>query len=136
MAETHETQTEDISGSAADRRMERLMGLLLRTGVLVAASMVAIGGLLYLVQHGRETTGFSVFKATPLYVGHPGTLMEQAGGSRAALLMDIGILLLIATPILRVVLGLVSFARERDTMYVVVSALVLAALLLGTFHGS
>jgi uncharacterized membrane protein len=122
--------------SSADQRMERRMGLLLRTGVMAAALTVALGGVVYLAQHGRDAVSYSVFRAMPLSVDHPRIVVEQIRASRAELVLDIGILLLIATPVMRVVLGLFSFARERDWMYVVVSALVLGALLFGTFHGS
>jgi uncharacterized membrane protein len=63
-------------------------------------------------------------------------MVQQLGSRGPERLLDIGILLLVATPVLRVVLGLVSFTRQRDWMYVLVSTLVLAALLFGTFHGS
>jgi uncharacterized membrane protein len=116
--------------------MERRMGLLLWTGVMAAAFMVALGGTVYLAGHGRDAVSYSIFRGRPLSVDHPRILVEQIRASRAESVLYIGILMLIATPILRVLLGLFSFARERDWMYVVVSALVLGALLFGTFHGS
>jgi uncharacterized membrane protein len=121
--------------TTADQRMERRMGLLLRTGVMAAAFTVALGGIVYLAGHGRDSMSYSVFRAMPLSVDHPRILVEQIRASQAEPVLDIGILLLIATPVMRVFLGLFSFARERDWMYVVVSALVLGALLFGSFHG-
>jgi uncharacterized membrane protein len=41
----------------------------------------------------------------------------------------LGVLLLIATPILRVAMALVGFAMERDRQYVLIAAIVLALLL-------
>ena len=43
--------------------------------------------------------------------------------------MQLGLLLLVATPMARVVAALVGFVRQRDLVYVVVSSLVLATLL-------
>ena len=124
------------STAMADQQMERMMGRLLQTGVLAAAVTVALGGALYLGGHGHESVAYSSFHPRPLRVNHPlrliGELRQASPGTE---LLDIGILLLVATPVLRVVLGLISFARERDWMYVLVSALVLGALLVGMFHG-
>jgi uncharacterized membrane protein len=44
-------------------------------------------------------------------------------------MIQLGILLLVATPIARVMGALVSFALRRDVTYAVISSLVLAALL-------
>ena len=124
------------STATADQQMERMMGRLLQCGVLAAAVTVALGGGLYLAAHGHESAAYSSFHPRPLRVNHPLRLIEELRDASPGLkLLDIGLLLLVATPVLRVVLGLISFARERDWMYVLVSALVLSALLLGTFHG-
>ena len=55
-------------------------------------------------------------------------------GRRRDLPVQLGLLLLIATPIARVVLAAVGFAFERDRMYVVVSLIVLAVLLFSLLH--
>ena len=43
-------------------------------------------------------------------------------------LIQLGLLLLIATPVLRVVIAAVAFALQRDRLYVAVSLIVLASL--------
>jgi len=45
-----------------------------------------------------------------------------------AALIQLGVLLLVATPVARVVFAVVGFALERDRLYVVVSVAVLAIL--------
>ena len=42
------------SKSWNDQRIEIIIGALLRTGVLLAASVVLFGGVLYLARHGNE----------------------------------------------------------------------------------
>lgn len=120
----------------ADQQMERMMGLLLRAGVLAAAATVGVGGVAYLVRHGRETVAYSTFRPRPLSVTHPVRLIGELRHLGPEALVSLGILLLVATPVVRVVLGLVSFARERDLLYVLVSATVLALLVFGTLFGS
>jgi uncharacterized membrane protein len=43
--------------------------------------------------------------------------------------IQLGILVLIATPVARVLFSMLGFALERDWMYVVITAIVLALLL-------
>jgi uncharacterized membrane protein len=113
------------------RAVERMVGVVLRGGVLTAAAVTCAGGVLFLARHGADPVAYSVFG------GEPATLRSIAGIVRGALqlrgewIIALGLLLLIATPIARVALLLVVFARERDGMYVAISAVVLAVLLAG-----
>ena len=118
-----------------DERMELLMGRLLQTGVLIAAGVVAFGGVLYVLHHGGEHIAYRIFQPKPLNLRHPLSLVAILRSSGAVGIVAAGILILVATPICRVVFALVSFALERDRLYVVVSAVVLAALLFGLLHG-
>lgn len=118
-----------------DERMDRLIGGLLRAGVLLAAAVGLAGGILFLTAHGGLRADFGVFR------GQPASLRSVAGvvqgvvvGDRRALI-QLGLLLLIATPIARVALSLVAFARQRDRTYVAVTAIVLAVLLASLLAG-
>jgi uncharacterized membrane protein len=51
-----------------------------------------------------------------------------------ATIIQLGVLLLIATPVARVGFALVAFAIERDKLYIAVSLTVLAVLLFSFFH--
>lgn len=118
-----------------DERMEFLMGRLLQTGVLAAAAVVALGGVLYVLHHGGEHVAYGSFQPKPLNPRHPVRLLETLRGSGAVGVVGFGILILVATPICRVIFALASFALERDKFYVLVSAVVLAALIFGLLHG-
>ena len=63
----------------------------------------------------------------------PGTIGFAFGG-RGQGLIQLGALLLIATPIARVAFSVYVFARQRDRLYIVVTLIVLI-LLLGSFLG-
>jgi uncharacterized membrane protein len=54
----------------------------------------------------------------------------------AVAIVQFGVLLLIATPIARVVFAAVGFAVERDHLYVAISLGVLAVLIFGLLHVS
>lgn len=115
----------------AEWRMEQLVGRLLQVGVLAAAVLVLAGGLVLLTQHGGSTADFREF------VGVPDTYRTVLGSARAALALDgrglvqLGIILLIATPVARVAMTLVAFLIQRDRIYVALSAVVLVVLLYG-----
>jgi len=121
----------DGAGAFDDARMEMAMGLLLRLGVLLAATVVMAGGAMYLADHAGSRVNYDKFVPHPITVRHPTELAQ----SDATAVLDLGILLLIATPIARVAFAVVAFARERDRLYVAISATVLAVLLWGMLRG-
>lgn len=112
-----------------DEQVELFVGNLLRYGVMLAAGVAVLGGLIYLIGHGGASPDYAAFK------GEPGELRSIRGviGSAARLsgrgIIQLGLLILIATPVARVAFSLVAFVRQRDRTYVVITALVLAILL-------
>ena len=113
--------------------VERLVSFVLRGGVLAAATVTAAGGALYLARHGSETVGYRVFNGEPESLRTLEGIVRGAMGLRAEWIIAAGLLLLIATPIARVAVLLAVFLRERDRLYVAVSAVVLVILLLSLF---
>ncbi|HWE42007.1 MAG TPA: DUF1634 domain-containing protein [Gemmatimonadaceae bacterium] len=122
-------------GRWSDHEVEQLIGRLLQVGVLVAAGVVLIGGVMLLVQHGGRPAEFATFStaASPL--------QGLAGIFRGAVALDsmaivqLGLVLLIATPVMRVALTLVAFALQRDRLYILLTAVVLGLLLYGLVWG-
>jgi uncharacterized membrane protein len=112
-----------------DRRLELILGNLLRAGVLLSAAVVLAGACIYLARHAREPANYRVFRGEPSdYRTIPGVIHSVMRG-RGRGLMQLGLLLLIATPIARVSFSVVGFALERDRLYVVFTLIVLAILL-------
>lgn len=112
-----------------DERVARLVGNLLRLGVLLAAAVVATGGLLYLVRHGGDPVAYHVFHGEPRALRDIGGIVASVSGLGGRAIIQLGLLLLIATPVARVAFSAAAFALERDRMYVVVTLIVLATLL-------
>ena len=117
----------------AEKKMESLVGLLLRGGVLSAAVVVLLGGILYLTRHGTELPAYHVFKGEPNEFRSVPGIVEQAWSLGGRGLIQLGCLLLVATPVLRVAVSLAAFALLRDRIYVIVTAIVLATLLFSLF---
>ena len=122
-----------------DRRIEIILGNLLRTGVLISAAVVLLGACIYLSHHAHEPADYRVFRGEPSeYRSIRGVIQSVISGrgrGRGQGLIQLGLLLLIATPIARVAFSVVGFGIERDRLYVAFTLLVLA-ILLYSFLGS
>jgi uncharacterized membrane protein len=119
-----------------DRGIEKIVSIVLRTGVLLSGLIVLLGGVYFLVRHGHEPADYHTFKAqTPS--GH--YLVEIARGAarlQGRSIIQLGIVCLIATPVMRVIVSLIGFALERDRIYVLITSLVLAILLYSLIAGA
>jgi len=108
--------------------MALAVGLVLRWGVALAGTIAVVGGVLFLRAHGGDPPRFSEFRVLPVPLSSlAGTLRAASEGDGAALIQS-GLLVLIGTPVARVVMLLVGFARARQWTYVALSAVVLGAL--------
>jgi uncharacterized membrane protein len=119
-----------------DARMERAMGVLLRFGVVLASTAVLAGVVFYLQDHAHQLVDYRYFKAYSFGLRHRGELFAGSARDNAASIVEVGILLLIATPVARVVFAVVAFALERDRLYTAISAAVLAVLIFSLLHGT
>jgi uncharacterized membrane protein len=113
----------------ADRDIERMVSVLLRVGVTVAGAVVLAGGIFYLLHHGGEPADHGTFRSQPAIDRIVTEIFAGALALRARSIIQLGVLVLIATPILRVALALVGFALERDRTYTIVTLVVLGVLL-------
>jgi len=110
------------------------MGRLLQAGVLFASFVVLTGGFLYLRANAGHAADFHTFTSEPADLRQVTQLMHLFIHGNPAAVIQTGILLLIATPIARVLFAVVGFAIERDRLYVVVSLIVFAVLMFSFFH--
>lgn len=99
-----------MPSSAAHRRLERLLAVVLRYSTWLASAVIAFGVLRILADAGTGTS--------------PGTGV-----------VAVGIAMLIAIPVLRVVLMAVVFAFEREYLLVAVAAAVLSIIAVGLVLG-
>lgn len=117
-----------------DRRLETLIGNLLRIGVLSAAALVLIGGTAYLAHRGAQPVTYKAFIPGPQSQRTLGGIAASAAHFQSEGLIQLGLLVLIATPIARVVFAAVGFALERDRLYTAISLIVFAILIFSLLH--
>jgi uncharacterized membrane protein len=120
--------------SEADLKMEVAISRMLRAGVSLAAFVVLVGWILYLWQAHGVVPGYLHFHGIPSPADRLTPVFEGARHLDSRSIIRLGILLLIATPIMRVAFCVYSFAAQKDKLYVAVSVIVLTVLLYSFFR--
>jgi len=118
-----------------DQRTEQVIGELLRLGVLLSAAVVMLGGAVYLFRHGMMSPDYRVFHGEPSDFRNVRGILHQVRAWRGRGIIQLGLLLLIATPVARVAFSVLAFALERDRLYVAVTLIVLAVLIISLAGG-
>lgn len=116
-----------------DKRVETIVGNLLRAGVLLSAAVVLAGGILYLIHYGSGAPDYKVFRGEPEELKGLTGIVKGALSLKRRGLIQLGLLLLIATPVARVIFAVIAFALQRDVTYVIISLIVLGALVFSFF---
>jgi len=122
--------------SWSDQRMETVIANLLRAGVSLAAALVLAGGAVFLAGHGGEMLDRHAFRGEPADLRSLRGVFEGVAALRGPAIIQLGLLVLIATPIARVAFAAYGFGRQGDRLYVAVALIVLAVLLYSLTIGS
>lgn len=117
--------------------MHQLIGTTLRVGVMTACTIALVSGLYYLIRHGMEPMpNYRVFH------GEPSSLTSLSGifggllHFEAKNWIQLGVLVLMLTPIIRILLSLIDFAREKDWLYVSITAIVFLVIISNSLGGA
>ncbi len=121
--------------ASSPRAMELAIGYMLRVGVLTACAICLVGGVLYIMCYGGTQADFSTFEgAPPMYRSLSGIWMGLKALEPLAIVQT-GVVVLLATPVLRVLFSIFAFLFERDYLYVVITCIVFAIILLNMLGG-
>ncbi len=112
-----------------DQKIEILIGNLLRLGVMLSATIISCGALVYLARHGKEHTNYNAFRGEPTSYRTFSGIIDEVLHFRGRGIIQLGLVLLIATPVARVAFSIWGFLAERDRMYAAFTAFVLVVLL-------
>jgi uncharacterized membrane protein len=113
-----------------DERIDIIIGNILRVAVIISALFVLAGAVIYLSRHGLEAPNYGVFSGVPKNLSGFEKIMESAWNIKSMGIIQLGLLILIFTPVARVAFSVVAFLLERDYMYVIFTLIVLTVLLL------
>jgi len=113
----------------SDRKIEEIVADLLCVGVMLSAFVTFIGAVIYLIRHGTGHADYRIFRGEPSDLRSLGGILHRAYHGNARGIIQLGLVLLIATPVARVAFSIWGFAAEHDRMYTIFTGIVLAILL-------
>ena len=119
----------------SDQQVEQTIGNLLRFGLIIATVVVVAGAAFYLVRHGSEHPSYRTFAGEPADLRGIDAIIHDARDFSGRGLIQLGLLLLLATPVARVAFSIAAFALQRDALYVTVTVVVLGVLLYSIVGG-
>lgn len=116
--------------------MNTLIGNTLRIGVFTACIIALIGGIWYVVSaSGSALPDYKVFsKGAESYTTFEG-IFKSVFAMSATGWVQLGVVVLMLTPVMRVVLSLVDFSIQRDWLYVVITGIVLLIIVMNSLVG-
>ncbi len=115
-------------GAWTDEQFDVVLAHVLRAGVAVAAFVVVVGAIVYLMAHGFDVSDHRVFHGEPDRLRSVAGIAADAKQLHGRGVIQLGLLLLIATPIARVVFSVLGFIRQHDWLYVGITSVVLLLL--------
>ncbi len=124
---------EKTSKHNVEKDLRILVSQLLRIGVLIAAAVTLTGGILFFIQHPDSDFTYRTFISEPARLRQVHIILKEAFAFRSRAVIQLGILLLIAVPVLRVLISLIGFAIEKNWVYILITGMVLAILLVSLF---
>jgi uncharacterized membrane protein len=126
-----------VNQETTDQRLDQALGNLLRAGVILAAAVTLLGGIAYVAADWNKRSDHATLKEKPEEqpeeLRKPLGIIDCALTLNARCVIQLGLLLLIATPVARVAFTVFAFTKQRDWTYVVITLIVLSLLLYGLF---
>lgn len=117
-----------------EQTLARRITYLLKWGIALSSLTTLLGGLLFLIHHGQTKVLYKIFNGEPAFLTEVRYTFKQAIRGNSVALIQLGAVILMATPIARVLLCLLTFAKDRDWTYFLICTLT-AILLICSFAG-
>jgi len=115
--------------------MQVVIGWVLRAGVLISMLVVFAGGVIYLYRHGHSIANYHEFKGVPDFIHSPAGVINGILSLRGRAIIQTGIVLLIATPVVRVIFSAIGFIMEKDYLYTFITFIVLLVIIISAYSG-
>ena len=118
-----------------DKELDNSIAQMLRAGVILSAVIVVIGGILYLRHPSMAMPDYTHFHASQASLRTIAGIVRGTLHLDAVSIIQLGLLVLIATPVARVAMCIAGFARQRDKIYVGISIGVFVILMYSLIRG-
>ncbi|HTD41493.1 MAG TPA: DUF1634 domain-containing protein [Mucilaginibacter sp.] len=122
-------------GKFKDKDMQVIIGWILRAGVLVSMILVFIGGIFFIYRHGHSIPDYSKFTGIPDFIQNINGIIDGMLHLKGQAIIQFGIILLIATPVIRVAFSAIGFLMEKDYLYTAITLVVLLIILASMISG-
>ena len=117
-----------------DLALQNLLARTMLIGVALAAAVMLVGGIVYLVHDGSQPVRDHVFRGEPLDLRKPSDIATAAWTGNTLSIVQIGVLLLLANPFVRTFFSALGYGSQKDWLYAGISLLVLAILAVSFFY--
>lgn len=121
-------------------RVEMVISTLLRTGVVVSIVLIVLGiALLFMNRPASMNSPEQLLVMTRPGAEFPHTIAAVVSGVtvlQGEAVIALGLLVLIATPVMRVAISIFAFVYERDGTFTLITSVVLVLLLLSFLLGA
>lgn len=114
----------------ADKDIQLILGTLLRVGVIASMSVVFLGAIIYLAVYHSDVIDYHQFNPKKTEYSSISAIIQGLSKLDSKAIIQFGTVLLIFTPVTRVVFSIFSFLIERDYLYVVIGIFVLCIILI------
>ncbi|MEO8205001.1 MAG: DUF1634 domain-containing protein [Chthoniobacterales bacterium] len=114
-------------------RFQNALAKLMLYGVLIAAAIMLFGGVIFLLHHGQQTPGDHIFRGEPHALTRPLDIIKSAFMDKDPDIIQLGVLILLLNPLVRVAFAAVGYGMEKDRLYTAVSTIVFLVLLFSFF---
>ncbi len=115
-------------GNIGDKDIQVILGMLLRVGVIISMSIVLLGGIIFLIHNKGVITDYKVFKPELAKFSSIAAIFKGLLTFQGDAIVQFGVLMLIFTPVARIVFAVFSFLIEKDYLYVLIGLIILAIL--------
>jgi uncharacterized membrane protein len=124
---------EETGVAPAAHPMEIWISYVLRIGVLVAGAIILVGLALFVIEgpSGTEPTSLHQVLAGGALTVHLGGIARGVASFDPIAIIQLGVLALVLTPLMRVAMTVILFVAQREWVFVAITATVLAILVLG-----
>lgn len=116
---------------------KKAIGLVLRYGVVASFVLVALGSVLMFLEgqtgYGRMGSAEELFGARDTFLVGLAPLVQGVAAAKPYAVIDLGLVVLLATPVARVVISIFLFLGEKRYAFVAITATVLAILMVSVF---